>query len=201
MLSDSSAPGATGFASLLTHFQSSKNITNFLRNNFIHPKFPAGGPESAEDLKTVAAADHPGLPVLQTINFFVRREDFLGQKFLGHKKPRKDTKRMFLIVVDFLCLFATFCGSLLIEFWFRLRRARLIRVHLWFLNQEKFCRTRHGFAQTHRFVQQHRSLSMRITTSIRADMLPARPASHLRCCHRRRLRRETSTHLDHTCLN
>ena len=70
------------------------------------------------------------VPVLQTINFFVRREDFLGQKFLGHKKPRKDTKRMFLIVVDFLCLFATFCGSLLIEFWFRLRRARFLGVLL-----------------------------------------------------------------------
>ena len=46
--------------------------------------------------------------IVQTINFFARRKDFLGQKSLGHKKSRKDTKRMFLIFVVFSCLFAIF---------------------------------------------------------------------------------------------
>ncbi len=39
--------------------------------------------------------------VLQTINFFVRREDFHGRKFLGHEQKQEGTKKMFQIAVSF----------------------------------------------------------------------------------------------------
>ena len=45
---------------------------------------------------------------------------------------------MFRIGVVIFVFFVTLCGHPLNENWFRLRRAGLIRVHPWFLIQEKF---------------------------------------------------------------